>query len=466
MEGLKVNSQVKEPCHYVVEINVPASEVNTTLNQVTKQYRQQAPIPGFRSGKAPISLVKKRFQEDITSQATSQLMQEALREGLNQAALEPVSMPNFTDKEKKVEATQDQDLVFTIEFDVAPQVELPEYKGLTLERPKVEVTDEMIDEYVDNLRRRHATFDVVDRAAATGDMIKVTYKATIPEGDEVPESARRLIDCADTWLMLSEPEYFPGANEQLVGVSAKEERSFEVTFPEDHREDYLKGKTMPYTFTVHEVHSQQMPELTDELAKTMGAEDVASLREQIKTYITSEIGQSQQSALEGQIYKFLDEQQDFDLPPQLFKMEKLQTLYSMRTQQSRDKDAEEKSEEELETEADTQARQRMKVRYLMEKIAEAEDISVSAQDIRMYVQQFRQYSGLSDAQFQRQYDEEMVAEQGRLSLLSRKVLEKLIDLATIVDKEPAKEDDESADKKSDAKKKTSKAKTKKTKAEE
>ena len=84
----------------------------------------------------------------------------------------------------------------------------------------------------------------------------------------------------------------------------------------------------------------------------------------------------------------------------------------------------------------------------------------------MYVQQFRQYSGLSDAQFQRQYDEEMVAEQGRLSLLSRKVLEKLIDLATIVDKEPAKEDDESADKKSDAKKKTSKAKTKKTKAEE
>lgn len=438
MQEIVANPTAVEPCHYSVEITVPAEQVDTVFNQMLRQFRNQARVPGFRPGKTPEKLVRRKFAGEIKEEATRQLIQEGFQSALQKAEAKPITMPTLAGNAEP-EASEGEPFVFTIEYDVEPQFEVPQYKELELNRPKVEVTDDMVTEFIDNMREQHANYDTVDRAAETGDMLKVTYSTDVPEEEEVPVAAQQLLNCEETWLILSDPEYLPGANEQLTGAAAGDEKSVEVTFPDDYHVDYLQGKSYTYQVTVHEVHGQVKPELTDDLAKTFGAESVEDLLKSVREYLDNQVQQNQQQALEGQIYEKLDELDDFDLPPQVLENEERMALRNRLNQLQRegaDQEALMGQIEELQQNAKDQARTRLKMRYIMEKIAEAEDISVSDQEVQSYVQSFQQQTGLTDAQFEKQFDANLVADQGRQSMLSTRVMGLILESATITDITP------------------------------
>ena len=439
MEDLVINTTSPEPCHFEVGITVPAGEVNKVFGQTLKQFRQYGQVPGFRPGKSPDKLLRQRFGGQIAAQATQLLVEEGVKAALPKAGLKPATLPTLKDAQAELLAKENADLAFTIEFDVAPECPLPEYKGLALSAPAVAVSEQEVDGALDMLRRRHVTYAEVTGAAALDHLLQVGYQAELPADLTLPEDAQPLVTVKETWVQLGPNEFIPGFTAALTGAAKGDVRTFPVTFPEDFRHEALRGKTLAYTVTVLQIQAQQLPPLDDAFAKLIGAETLAELRTNMSGYLQHQQQENRRRALEVQANAALEGAADFALPPRVVEIEMqsaLRVLISRLQRENKTRDEIQGQADALRAEANAMARGRVKLRYLCEKIAEAEQITVSDEDVTDFVTQFRAQSGLTEAQFERQYDEYALAGMAREQLLSSRVLARMIELATVTDQAP------------------------------
>ncbi len=435
MEDIRISATANEPCHYALEITVPAKQVNAVFGKTLNGFRNEAPIPGFRPGKSPEALLRRRFGSKIAEQATQELLKESVPTAIEQSNLRPVTMPTLPQEDPI--AKEGEDFSFTIEFDVAPEVQLPEYKGVELTRPRIDVTEEMVDEQIENLRARHADYQVVERPAESGDLLKVSYHAEMPEDGDVPAAAKRMLHADNTWIQLTEPAIFPGATEKLIGINGGETRTFEVSFPDDYREEFLKGKSFTYSFDVQEVQTRVLPEMNDELAKTIGAESVEELRREIREYAAAEVRNSQEQVLQGQVYDLLSKAEDFPLPPRILQQEVLSCMRQIISNRYRQGAAENlaNQQDEMLEQSKEMARGRVKMRYIMYEIAEAEGINVTEDEVAAFIRHFKSRSGMTDAQFDKQYDANHLQHEAENTILSSKVIGMIIEHATVTEKD-------------------------------
>ncbi len=435
-----------KPCHFSLDISVPAEDVNKAYKKIRNQLRNQVSLKGFRKGKAPDALLNRKFAKQIKDEVSQEIIRDSVQQAIQDNDLSPVTMPSFVE-DKEGDLREGNDFEFAVEFDVKPQVEVPDYKGLPLEKYKFEFTEEQVDEAVKSMLERRASYGAVDRAGEAGDMLKVSFSSDLSDDEEVPEAAKRMVDSDETWILLSEPEMIPGTAEGLVGLAAGDVKELEVTYPEDHYEPFLAGKTVKYNFTVSEVHGKTTPELTDEIAKEMGAESAEDFRNSVRERMEAGIDDANQQSLNNQAREKLLEKVDFVVPPEQLEMES-QSVYQqllgqqmqMKQQPGEDAEVEEKSEDELKEEAEKQAKDRLRLRYVSEAIAEAEGIEVSPQEIKSQIDMFKMYSRMSDEEFNQRYDQMRMIEAFHADLLQNKVLSKLVDEAEITETEPPKND--------------------------
>ena len=370
------------PCHYTVNISVPEEEVRSTISNLERKFLHQARIPGFRVGKTPPSLIKKRFFNKIRDEAKNELIKVGLETAIRRCDPEPVTFPTFVD-EDRVELKDNSQFDFTVEFDVAPKIDLPEYKGIKLACAEVSVKEEDINKVVGDLLNQRASYEKVDRSSDENDMLMVSYETEGVNIEEAPESAHPLLHNDETWLLLSEPEIIPGIIDGLKGVVAGDTASLKVTFPDDSEESFLASKSVEYTFTIHEVHGRKIPEVDDEFAKLYGVENVDELRSSIEKKLKVELEFEKNANLRRQIFDFLQESTDFSLPPKILEAEE---QYAYRTtiqewakmgkslQVEEDKD-------EFDRLVKDKARKRLKLRYIVSAIAKNENIEVVNEEV-------------------------------------------------------------------------------------
>lgn len=441
MSNITATANEVEPCHYTLDVQVAADEVTKNFKKARNEARNRASIKGFRKGKAPDALINTRFGKQITEEVSQQLTRNALETAIAQEELVPVTMPTITsDVEAKPE--DGKEFTFSVEFDVRPKFELPDYEGLELERTSSKVTDEMIDETIKQMVEMRAPYGPVERESQAGDMLKVSLKADLGEEEEVPDAAKRLVDNDESWLLLSEPEMLPGIIEGLVGLTAGDAKDLDITFGDDHHEPFLAGKTLTYHFEVGEVQGKSTAELDDETAKQLGAESADDLKSKVRERLESQQEQSATEQLNAQAIEKVLERVDFALPPKQLEQETANTLAQLRQRNQKLEDVDDETfTRQLKEDAEKQAKDRLSIHYLVEAIAKKEEIEVNADEIQQQMSFLKDYSGMTDQQFSEQYDPYRMAESFYSSLLQSKVVSKLIEKANVSETEAEKADD-------------------------
>lgn len=257
-----------------VQAEVTPEEVERRVAQAARELGKSLRVPGFRAGKVPPPVIIKRIgREAVLDEAVRDSLARWYTAAVDAARIVPVGDPDIDLGDLPAEG---EPLKFSIEIGVRPVAQLGEYKGLEVPRPGAEVPDEIVDKEIDSLRERTATLETVERAAQTGDFVVMDFLGSI-DGTPFQGGEGR-----DQMVELGSERLVPGFEEQLAGATAGDERTVEITFPDDYGADELAGKEAEFAVTVKEIKEKHLPELSDDFAVDQGFDTLDELRADIR----------------------------------------------------------------------------------------------------------------------------------------------------------------------------------------
>lgn len=385
MKGpLSVNVTVENlaACRKLIRVEVDAATVDATFAEVTREFQKHASLPGFRPGKAPVAMVLKKYEADIADEVKRKLVSKHYKEVIEQKNLDPVSAPDV----KEGQFGRGQAMTFEVTVETAPEFTLPEYKGLPAKREAQKVTDEDVQRALDVLRDQRVSYQTVDRPAGPADIVVVNYTGTC-DGKPITElapTAKGLTEQKGFWVQADGQSFIPGFGEQLVGAKAGEHRTITVQFPPDFVTAPLQGRTGVYAVEVVEVKEKVLPVVDDAFAKTFGAESLEKLREGVRKDLENELNYKLDRSVRNQVVRALLDRVQFDLPESAVQRETRNVVYDIvRENQQRGVTREmiEREKEHIYTAAAQGAKERVKVAFLFQKIAEREQIKVSNEEV-------------------------------------------------------------------------------------
>ena len=294
-----------EGCKHSLEISIPVIDVESELTRVTADVQKRAKLPGFRPGKAPTSIIRKQFAGDIRQQVLESLIPKFLQKQFEAENLNVVGTPDIKD----VHFHDGEPLHFKAEFEVVPEIELGDYRGIEVPYAEPPVTDEDIDKRINEIREQKAQYVNVDpRPVEDGDHAVVTLESLSGVEGE-PVKADEMV------LEIGGPDTFPAFTENLRGVSPGEEREFEVTYPEDYGGARLAGRTVKFHATLKGIRRKELPEVNDEFAQDLGDyRDVGELREALRKNIFAQREYEAQQEAKNKIVDKLVDAHDFAVP--------------------------------------------------------------------------------------------------------------------------------------------------------
>ena len=427
------------PCKKLVRVELDVTAVNTAFDAITKDYQKQAALPGFRPGKAPLPMVVKKYEVEIKDEAKRKLIGDAYRQAIADQKLSVVGYPDI----EEVQFGRGQNLQFTATVETAPEFQLPEYKGLPATLETKSVTDADVDKAIDMLRGQHASFNTVARALANGDLAVVNYTGTC-DGKAITElapTAKGLTEQKDFWIETEGNSFIPGFAAQLIGAKAGDKRTVTVDFPADFVTPQLQGKKGVYEVELVEVKEKVLPELNDELAKKFGAENLAALKTGVRTDLENELKYSKSKAVRGQVVKALMDKVTFDLPETAVANETRNVVYDLvrqSTQRGVARELIETKKDEIYANAAVNAKERVKLAFLVGKIAAQEKIEASQEDVVKRAQQLAMMYQMPFDQFLKDLQKRNGVNELYEQVLHEKVLELLEKNATITEATPAK----------------------------
>lgn len=373
-----------------VSVSVPAEEIQSTENSLLREFAKEASIPGFRPGKAPVAMVRKRFAKPLRDELKQRLLNQAYQKIRTDSGHEILSLVKLEGADDPVDSQIDLSLDFTI--DVEPEFEIPAYEGIPVKVGSTEVAESEIEEAIDRIRAQQADFVVAEKAAGAGDFVKCSYEGVI-DGEPVADlvSDHPIYGSQkNTWEEAGNTDG-PGVKpivEGLIGMRAGDSKEVEVTFEEDFPVESLRGKTATYAVEVHEIRERVLPELDEDFAKNIGVESVEELRKSVSERILEQKEQRNQSLIRRQLLDALSASASFELPESRVEARRNQMLANFmgnQMQQGATEEDFEKNKEKLYEGADAAARNRVKLDFILEKIAEKEKVTVEEEDFSMYI---------------------------------------------------------------------------------
>jgi trigger factor len=371
-----------------MRVELESKDVDAAFESMIKDFQRQASLPGFRPGKAPKDMVAKRYEKDIQDEVKRKLIPDAYRKAVDEQKLEVVGYPDI----EEIQFGRGQALQFAATVETAPEFQLPEYKGLLVKRETTTVTDADVDRALDLLRERQLDFKTVDRPAATGDVAVVNYTGTSGGKPitEIAPTAKGLTEQKNFWINLDSTSFIPGFGDQLIGAKAGEKRTVNVDFPADFVTPQLANQKGVYEVEVVEVKEKVLPPVDDAFAKSYGAESLEKLRSGVRADLENELNYKKNNSIRHQLVTELVEKVTFELPESVVKQETRNVVYDIVHENQKrgvPKDLIEGQKEQIYSAASDSAKSRVKANFLLQKIAEKEDIKVSQEEVAARIQQ-------------------------------------------------------------------------------
>jgi trigger factor len=307
-------------CTRELVIDVPAEEVSRAWANVAATYRKHAKIPGFRAGKVPESVVRRRFGAEIRKEVIDSLLPERFNNGVAELGIRPVGQPQVTE----LSVEEGAPLHVKAVFEYLPSFSIDGYKDVTVAKPSVEVTEEEFKHELDHLRESRATIEPVeeDRALVDGDWAQISYKGEIQkdatEGEAEGAAEAQPVSGEDTLVEIGGKDTVEAFNSALRGAKPGQELKVEVIYPADYAEAKLAGKTVAYEVTVKGIKKRTLPEQNDDFAKELGHyESYADLEKSVREYMENRKRRSVESETRDKLFAALSEKFTFAVPESL-----------------------------------------------------------------------------------------------------------------------------------------------------
>ncbi|WP_019720886.1 trigger factor [Heyndrickxia coagulans] len=366
----------------ILTVEVDAETVDKSLDKAFKKVVKQINVPGFRKGKIPRPLFEKRFGvESLYQDALDMIVPGEYEKAIEETGIEPVDTPNIDVKQME----KGKPLIFKATVTVKPEVKLGEYKGLEVEKPDTEVTDEDVEEELKKLQERLAELVIKeDGEAEMGDTVVIDFEGFV-DGEAFEGGSAENYS-----LELGSGNFIPGFEEQLVGVKTGDEKEIEVTFPEEYHASELAGKKAVFKVKVHEIKAKHLPELDDEFAQDADdeVETLDALKEKIKKDLKESKEHAAKHAVEDAVVEKAAENAEMDIPEAMINTELNRMLQEFEQNLSAQGLNLElyyqfsgQNEEALRNQMKEDAEKRVRFNLTLEAIANAEKLEVSDEEV-------------------------------------------------------------------------------------
>ena len=416
---------------------IPAADLQGRYDARLAEVSRDVKLPGFRPGKVPAAVIKQRFGESVQAEVTEKLVQESVRSLLEEQDIRPAMQP----KVDLVSAgTDGKDLEFTLEMEILPEIPTPNMSGTKLTRYSAKVADDVVEKALGEVAQRNRKFETVDeqRPAVKGDVLNVNF---VGKKDGVPFDGGT---AEDVNVEIGGAGFIPGFAEQMEGMKPGEERTITVTFPENYQAKELAGQEATFDIKVNALKKAVEPTIDDEFAKSLGLESVEQMRKLITEQAEGEYRQLSRMRIKRDLLDVLSEKVDFEAPQGMVDAEFGQIWSRIEEERKNggldEKDAA-KDEETLRADYRKIAERRVKLGLLLAEIGRKQDIQISQEELLAALQQeARRYPGQEQAVFEFFTKNPQAIENLRGPILENKVVDYLIELAEVTDKEVTAEE--------------------------
>jgi trigger factor len=415
MSPTETNSATKRE----IQVEIPAEQVTRETENLIQKYQKLARLPGFRRGHVPASIIKQRFSEDIKTDVVESLVPRFFRQEAEKLGLIPVSQPRVSD----LHVHDGEPLRFKASFEIMPEIKVEGYKELRADKPEIKVVDEEVEEQLKNIQEQQATFSTVEgRALADGDFAQASLDGKPKDGEGKPVHMDEIL------VEIAGKNTMPEFTENLRGVSAGDERTFDVTYPADMQDERLAGKVFTYTVKVQSIKQKALPELNDAFAKELG--EFASLDEvrgRIREGMEAERKHAAEHESKEKLISELVKRNEFEVPEALVERQidvRLERgVRALAAQGMKAEDIKKMDFNRLRAGQKEQALQEVKASLLLQKIAEEEKIEVSDAEIDREIEALATQSKQTPEAIRARLTRDGALDRIRIRLLNDKTLD-------------------------------------------
>jgi len=419
---MKVEVEDISPIEKKVKVEIPLEQVRDEFELAYKEVQKKAHLKGFRPGKAPMKIIETHFRDYVREQVLKKLLKESLESALERKQLKPIIEPEIELGELK----EDEPFSYMMKVDLKPEVELKQYQGFELEQELVEISDEMVEKALQDLRERQTIYQEIkeERGIKEGDLVSLNLKAELEGKPLAGEGGEGL------QYPVGVESYIPGFKDQLLGLQAKERKSFQVKFPEDHIRKNLAGKTVDYAVEITGIKEKIVPELDDEFAKETGiAENLEGLRQKIKENLKKRAEEGSRIRLERAILDKLVEANSLEVPKRLVKKHSQGLAWDW-FQQIGVKEPGQEEFEKIVEQFMTRAEKEIKAGFILEAVIAKEGIKLSPEEEEDKIKQMAEQYQIDPEKLKSQLNEG-VLERLRQRWLEDKALDFLLSVSKI-----------------------------------
>lgn len=427
---MQVTETLNESLKREYRIVLPAADIAEKVTARLEDLKGQVSLPGFRPGKVPMSMLRKRFGRGVYGEVLDQAIQDAVEDVMDDNGLKPAAQPKI---DFAGELQEDKDVDFTLAMEVLPEIGDPDFSTISLEREVATVPEDKVTEALDMLRKQATTDEPLeeDRPSAKGDVVFIDFVGKL-DGEPFEGGTAE-----DHRLELGSGALIPGFEEQLEGFRPGDETVVTVTFPEDYPAEHLAGKETTFDVEIKDLRRPALPELSDDLAKRYGKETAEELAEWIRGDLQGEFDEASRLKVKRKLLDALSEVVDFPVPEVLVTQEFngiWQQLEQARESGNLDAEDAAKSEEDLRAEYQGIAERRVRLGLLLAEMGQRNKISVTQEDMnKALFREIRNYPGqeMQVLQFFRENKEAM--ERLKAPIFEDKVCDFILELAQVTD---------------------------------
>ncbi len=407
-------------------ITIPSEKIEGEINKRLQDLSKRVRLDGFRPGKVPMKVVKRRYGEGARQEVLGEMMQASFIEAITQEKLNPAGAPSVEPKEE-----EGKDFSFVATFEVYPEIKLSDdFSGIEVERPVADVNDADVDEMIDTLRQQSKTFEAAERAAALGDQVTFDYKGTL-DGEAFDGGSAE-----NSKLELGSGRMIPGFEDGLVGLSAGEEKVLELSFPENYHSKELAGKAVEFACKLHEVAEAKLPELDDSFFERFGVKEggLDAFRAEVSKNMDRELRQAVKGKIKNQVMEGLLNTHEIEVPSALVSQEidrmREQAVQSWGGQQNGGFDPKQLPAELFKTDA----KKRVALGLLVGEVVKQREVKVDDDRVRVMVEEMASAYQEPQHVIDWYYNNEQQLSQVKYVVLEEQVVDTILDSAKVSEK--------------------------------
>lgn len=442
------------------KVTISSADFEKKVDEKIKQVAKNAKLPGFRAGKAPFAMLKKKYKDSVMGEALDEAVRTTVAELVKDKKLRPAAQPDV----KITAFGEDKDIEFEVSVENLPEIKVKDFAGIALDKYIAEVPAEEVEKALSYLSQARKETAPVDRAAKKGDVVMIDFVGSI-DGVEFKGGKG-----SGYPLELGSGAFIPGFEDQLIGTKGGDKVDVKVKFPDTYHAKDLAGKEAVFATDVKEVREQKPVEINDEFAKSMGEESLAKLKETIAARIKNDYESASRMKIKRQLLDLLDKEYDIEVPASLVEAEfkGIMDQYEQAKKYNQlDENEKSKSEDELKAEYKEIAVRRVKLGLVLSQIGQEAEVSIKPEDINEAIMnEAKKYPGQEQMVLDYYLKNKSAVEGLKAPIFEEKIVDYIISKAKVTEKTVSVEDLYNFDDEAKPAKKAAKKETKAEKAED